>query len=95
MHIRRLISNRFMENKNKFMEKNIIMKNPLAKHYKVLEQSKPKVKTTDRTKIELDLKDAHRLANVLKPDPFLDTEDYQLVNLLIKKLRNAEPELEF
>ena len=63
---------------------------------------RPRVKTTDRTKIELDLKDAYRLADVL--DEVIDWDamkyysklsNFQLINLLIKKLRNAEPELEF
>ena len=61
---------------------------------------KPKVKTTDRTKIELELEDAHRLADIIDYtqrfiDYEFDTKSIHLINLLIKKLRNAEPELEF
>ena len=63
---------------------------------------RPRVKTTDRTKIELDLKDAYRLGDVLQDSKvlgriceYLPESDSQLINLLIKKLMNAEPELEF
>ncbi len=62
--------------------------------------SRFKPKQNGRTKIELDLKDAVKLADILQNQipKVIDTKsprDYQLINLLIKKLRNAEPELEF
>lgn len=58
------------------------------------------MKQNGRTKIELDLKDAFKLADIIQNQipKVIDTKsprDYQLINLLIKKLRNAEPELEF
>ena len=61
-----------------------------------------KMKTTERTKIELDLKDAFRLADILQDSNVIDRayvylseSDSQLINLLIKKLMDAEPEVEF
>ena len=56
-----------------------------------------KMKTTEKTKIELDLKDAFRLADTIEElkdftDYGFSDESLQRVNVLIKKLRNAEPE---
>ena len=63
---------------------------------------KARVKQTGRTKIELDLKDALSLADILyykavlaKPLNYFSFNERQLISLLVKKLRNAEPELEF
>ena len=62
---------------------------------------RPRVKTTDRTKIELELKDAHKLADIVQyllsqvGQGWLIPSERQLINLLIKKLRTTDPELEF
>ena len=61
-----------------------------------LKYNKPRVKFSDRCKIELDLKDAFKLADLLDTDSdYWEIKDCQFINLVIKKLRNAEPEIQF
>jgi hypothetical protein len=58
-----------------------------------------RVKSNNCTKIKLDLNTAYILADILtewkKTICIMQKTESQLVNLLIEKLRNAEPELEF
>ena len=58
----------------------------------------PRVKTNSRTKIEMNLKDAHKAADILTYSNVLvgmPVIHRRRINFLIRKLQNAEPELEF
>ncbi len=56
------------------------------------------VKTNGRTKIEMGLKNAHKLADILTYSNVLvgmHVIQRRRVNLLIRKLQKAEPEMQF
>jgi hypothetical protein len=90
---------RVFKNQRRFIMNDINSFNPseLPTITKLAGLKRIKARTTERTKISLSLKGAFKLADILEgmPRMHLDLAERQYLYLLIKKLRNAQPSVEF